>query len=510
MLVGAGPGDPGLITRAGLEHLRAADVVVYDALANPALLAEAHPNAELIDVGKRAGRHRLTQDQINDLLAEKARARGRVVRLKGGDPYLFGRGAEEVIALARAGVACQVIPGVTSGIAAPAAAGIPVTHRAHASTVTFVTGHEDPAKTATRIDHAALARLIRASGTACFYMAMGRWDAIAKALTDAGLSGDTPAAAVQWGTLPRQRSARATLATLAETVARAGLGPPAIVVVGDVAGIDDPALQWFERRPLHGRTILVTRTRTQASELSRLLGELGAAAIEAPTIELAPPADASPLDDAVRALRRGRYDWLVLTSANAVDALAERMDAAGVDARALAAVEVAVVGEATGQALRHRLAVRADVAPATQTGAALAEALIQRDAVAGRRLLLPRAGLAGRDLPELLTRAGGQVEEVVAYETRRPASLPAEAAAALQAHEVDWVTFTSSSTARHFVELLGARRDELLRGVRTASIGPSTSATMRELGLAVDVQPPQAQVRALVEAIVQAEAARDP
>ncbi|MEX0886115.1 MAG: uroporphyrinogen-III C-methyltransferase [Phycisphaeraceae bacterium] len=497
VLVGAGPGAPGLITWAGLEALRLADVVVYDALANAALLAQAPPDAERIDVGKRAGHHRLTQEAINALLVDKAREGGgkRVVRLKGGDPYLFGRGAEEAAHVGAAGIACEVIPGVTSGIAAPAMAGIPVTHRAHASTVTFVTGHEEAGKPGSSVDYSALARLIAAGGTACFYMAMGRWDTIASALIDAGLPASTPAAAVQWGTLPQQRSARATLAGLAAAVSQARLGPPAIVVVGAVAGMDDQtagALNWFERRPLFGRTVLVTRSRTQASQLAHDLAELGAATIEAPTIELVPPADWTAMDAAVRRLADATYDWLVLTSGHAVAALAERLDAAGLDARALGGVRIAAVGAAPAEALRQRVGVRADLVPDRQLGAVLGQALVDRGEVAGKRFLLPRAGLAGRDLPTILTDAGGEVEEVAAYETRQAAALPEDAISALEAGRVDWVTFTSSSTARHFTDLLGERREPLMRGVRTASIGPTTSATMRELGLSVDVevQPP--------------------
>ncbi|MCC7409564.1 MAG: uroporphyrinogen-III C-methyltransferase, partial [Phycisphaeraceae bacterium] len=317
-LVGAGPGDPGLITARGLEVLRRADVVVFDALANPRLLNEAPAGAKRIDVGKRSSAHTLTQDQTNQLLVDEAKGPGNpvVVRLKGGDPYLFGRGAEEAAYLFKHGVACEVIPGVTSGIAGPAAAGIPVTHREVASTVTLVTGHEDPTKEGSAIDYAALAGLIRAGGTVCFYMGMSRLEAIAGTLMGEGVGSDMPAAVVQWGTTPRQRSARGTLATIAGVVEREKLGSPAIVVVGRVAGLREVGLDAFTRRSLFGQRVIVTRTRHQASALSAMLLERGAEVLEAPTIEIEPLEGEmlKRVDERIGAMRE--YDWLVLTSIN--------------------------------------------------------------------------------------------------------------------------------------------------------------------------------------------------
>ena len=301
-LVGAGPGDPGLITAKGLDLLRRADAVVYDALANPALLEEARRDAELIDAGKRAKKHKLTQDETNALLVELATAGRTVVRLKGGDPYVFGRGSEEALHLHAHGVPFEVVPGITAGIAGPGAAGVPVTHRNVAVTCTFITGHEDPTKDEAQADYAALAALVRAGGTLCFYMGMGRLGRIVGELVSRGVSANTPVAVVQWGTTPRQRSAQAPVHEIERAVDKAGLGPPAIVVVGDAAGLDREALNWFERRPLFGQTIAVTRTRHQASELSRRLLELGARVIEAPTIDIVPPDDWEPIRDAVRDL----------------------------------------------------------------------------------------------------------------------------------------------------------------------------------------------------------------
>lgn len=501
-LVGAGPGDPGLITVTGRDRLQKADAVVYDALANPALLAEAPAHAELIDVGKRAKRHKLTQDQTNQLLVDLARRGKCVVRLKGGDPYLFGRGAEECAFVTKHGIACEVVPGVTSGLAAPATAGIPVTHRKVASTVTIVTGHEDPTKPDTSVDYDGLAKLIARGGTACFYMGVGRLQAIADSLAGCGLARSTPAAVVQWGTLPRQRVAKGTLETIKAEVQRAGVSSPAIIVVGEVAAIDEPGLDYFTGRPLFGQRVLVTRTRQQVSDLRVRLAELGADVIEAPTLELVAPApeEAARLADAIE--RIDENDWVLLTSANAVDVLAEQLAELGRDARQLGRVQIAAVGEATNAALWDRLRLRSDFVPDVFSGEAMARQFVNDRAVAAKRCLLLRADIARPALPKLLAEAGAEVDEVVAYQTRMPEALPTEVLEALRGG-VDWVTFTSSSTVRNLVGLLGGERD-LLDGVKAASIGPITSATMRELEVAVTVEAASAGVAALVEAVSEA------
>lgn len=500
-LVGAGPGDPGLITVAGLARLRAAEVVVYDALANPVLLAEAPADAERIDVGKRAKQHKLSQDGINALLLEKAQAGKLVVRLKGGDPYLFGRGAEEAVFLGRHGIPCEVLPGITSGLAAPAAAGIPVTHRELASTVTLVTGHEDPTKDATAVDYAALAQLVARGGTACFYMGVGRLAQIAATLVASGLAETTPCAVVQWGTLPRQRRATGTLAAIAAEVERAGIGAPAIVIVGAVAGLREPGLDHFASRPLFGNTVLVTRTRQQASALRQQLEAMGAEVIEAPTIELVPPPSWEEVDEALLRLRD--FGWLVVTSANGVDALADRLEALGLDARHLAGVKIAAVGEATAKQFAARLAIKPDFLPTRSMGEALADELAAQHGVAGSRVLLLRADIARPALPERLIRAGADVTEVVAYETQTAAGLPPEALAALRERRIDWVTFTSASTADNLAALLGEER-EILSHPRLASIGPVTSDAIRALGFAPAVEANPSDVPGLVAAIVSA------
>ena len=506
-LVGAGPGDPGLITCRGLELLRRADVVIYDALANPKLLDEAPPQSEKIDVGKRAGRHRLSQEKINELLVQKAKqttgpnaktASLLVVRLKGGDPYLFGRGAEEVAYLGRHNVRCEVVPGVTAGIAAPATGGIPVTHRQMASTVTFVTGHEDPTKAESSVDYAALAALLRCGGTICFYMGVGRLEAISQALQCHGCEPTTPLAIVQDGTLPTQRVLRTTLGKVTEDRASAAIAAPAIVVAGQVARIDEPGLDAFMRRPLFGSQVVVTRTRQQASELSSKLAELGANVLEAPTIELAEPVDWAPVDRAIKQIKD--FDWLVLTSVNGVAALSRRLDVLKLDARHLAGLLIAVIGDATAKAVRTDLGIAADLMPEHFVAEALAKQLIAQG-VAKKKLLLLRADIARPALPKLLGDAGAEVLELAIYETQLAPALPDTVMEGLQAGRIDWVTFTSSSTARNFVELLGAKR-AVLGSIKTASIGPITSKTMRELGLEVTVEATTSNIDGLVEAMV--------
>ncbi|MEM8738754.1 MAG: uroporphyrinogen-III C-methyltransferase [Planctomycetota bacterium] len=497
-LVGAGPGAPGLMTVTGLARLRAADAVVFDALANPVLLAEAPAAARRIDVGKRARHHKLTQDETNQLLLDLSREGLSVVRLKGGDPYLFGRGAEECAFLARHGVACEVVPGVTAGLAAPAAAGIPVTHRKVASTVTIVTGHEDPTKGETSVDYDGLAKLIGRGGTACFYMGVGRLQQIADSLVGCGLAVSTPAAVVQWGTLPTQRTAKGTLADIRAAVEREGVASPAIIVVGDVAAINEPGLDYFTARPLFGQRVLITRTRQQASDLRAGLEARGAAVTEAHTLELEPPADWSEVDRVLSEV--SGYDWLLLTSVNAVATVADRLERLGVDARTLSGVRLAVVGESTRAALWERLRVRPDFVPTEFSGSSLGEQLVAAQAMSGRRCLLLRADIARPRLPEVLREAGAEVDDLTVYRTRRPAALSEDVLEAIRGG-VDWVTFTSSSTVRNLMELLGEERRRL-EGVRVASIGPVTSATVRELGLTVAVEAETAGVESLLAAVV--------
>jgi uroporphyrinogen III methyltransferase/synthase len=500
-LVGAGPGDPGLITVAGLDALRSCDAVVYDALANPVLLDQAPAAAERFDVGKRAKFHKLTQDQTNQLLVDLAKQGKQVVRLKGGDPYLFGRGAEEAAFVTKQGVRCEVVPGVTSGIAAPATAGIPVTHRKVASTVTIITGHEDPTKGDTSIDYQALADLIKVGGTACFYMGVGRLQAICDELTGCGLPDTMPAALIQWGTLPRQRHVVGTLATIKAKVDEAGLSSPAIIVVGEVAAIDEPGLDYFTNRPLFGQRILVTRTRQQASDLRLELEALGAEVLEAPTIQIEPPSDAdsAALNEAIAQI--AGYDAVIFTSGNAVQAFADRLAQAGLDSRALSGLHLSCIGRATADALFDRLSCAADLVPERSIAESFVQELLESGDLAGKRILLPQADIARPLLAKGLRDAGCTVDVLTAYQTKPVDTLPEAVLEALRESAVDWVTFTSSSTARNLAGLLGDESG-LLSQCKLASIGPKTSETMRELELPIAVEASQHDLDGLVAALI--------
>jgi uroporphyrinogen III methyltransferase/synthase len=477
-LVGAGPGDPGLLTVRGAELLRRADVVVYDRLASPALLELAPAGAALVDVGKAPGRVAMTQEQINELLVARGKAGLEVVRLKGGDPFVFGRGGEEAESCRDAGVAFEVVPGITSAIAAPAYAGIPVTHRGLSTSVTIVTGHEDPEKGPTDTDWDALAR---AGGTIVVLMGAGRVSEIAKALIAGGRDAATPVAAVRWGTRPEQRTVRATL----ETIDQLGVEAPSAIVVGAVAGLD---LAWFEQRPLFGRSIVVTRAREQASELRTRLEQLGAEVIELPSIALA------PVDFSLPAL--AAFSWLVFTSANGVDAFFDRgLVPVGLDARALAPVRVAAIGPGTADALATR-GVRADLVPPRFVAESLLEAFPDPEPK-GSRVLIARAASARDVLPEGLVARGYEVEVLAVYETVPVAPDP-DHLARVRAGEVDAVTFTSSSTVKNFCAAVGPITPQ----PSVISIGPITSETARELGLRVDTEADPHTIDGLVEAVL--------
>jgi uroporphyrinogen III methyltransferase/synthase len=473
-LVGAGPGDPGLLTRRGEQLLRAADVVVYDRLASSSLLALAPANAERIDVGKAPGRVAMTQDEINAVLVTRGRDHDVVVRLKGGDPFVFGRGGEEAEALAAAGVPFEVVPGVTSAIAAPAYAGIPVTHRGVSTHVTIVTGHEDPTKNTTDTDWDALAK---AGGTLVILMGAGRLHEIAKALIAGGRGADTPVAAVRWGTLAHQRTTRATLGTIAD----AAIEPPSAIVVGDVAALD---FGWFERAPLFGRTVVVTRAREQASELRTRLEQLGADVVELPSITI------EPVEFAVPDL--AAFAWIVFTSANGVHAFfGSGLHAAGRDARALAHVQVAAIGPGTADALRA-YGIVADLVP----GRFVAEALVDAFPAGSGRVLIARAEVARDALPEGLARKGYDVDVLVVYRTI--AAPPDDAALARVRNGVDAITFTSSSTVTNFVDMVGLPAPQPL----VVSIGPVTSETARSRGLRVDVEADPHTIDGLVTGLL--------
>lgn len=494
--MGAGPGDPGLLTLRGNEILRSADVVIHDYLANPELLLWTRGDAEVIYVGMHAG-DRLKQGEINDLLVAKARQGKTVCRLKGGDPFIFGRGGEEAEFVARAGVSFEVVPGVSAGYAVPAYAGIPLTHRQLASSVMFLTGHEDPDKE--EAAHLDWEHLAHGASTLVFFMGVKTLPVIAENLIRAGRAFSTPVAVIRWGTRGEQRVVTGTLATIVAEVQAAGLMPPALTVVGDVVRLRE-SMRWFERRPLFGQRILITRPREQAVELAQPLRALGAETLELPTIAIEDPADWAALDGAIR--RLPQYHWLIFTSANGVRRFMKRMDQLNADIRRLATAKLCAIGPGTAEELRRNHLV-VDRMPAEY----VAEGVIQafaRTPLKGKRILIPRARVARDVLPEALRARGAKVDVVEAYRSVLPEESLRRAAVIFERHMPTLLVFTSSSTAANLFKMLP---EEELRGrlkdVKIASIGPITSQTLRENGCRVDIEPRQHTVAGLVQEILE-------
>ena len=497
-LVGSGPGDPGLFTVKGVECLKEADAVIYDRLAPQNLLRHAKPEAELIYVGKKPGNPSMPQEEINALLVELGRAGKTVVRLKGGDPYVFGRGGEEALALIEARIPFEVVPGVTSGIAAPAYAGIPVTHRGVSASVAFVTGHEDPTKDDSDVDWS---RIAHGADTLILYMGVGRLREISSELVSAGRSPETPVAVIRWGTVPEQHTVTGTLEDIAARVAEANLKPPAITVVGGVVSLREAGLDWYERQPLFGRRVVVTRARAQAGELSAKLERLGAEVLEFPTIEILPPDDFEPLDAAIREL--DSFSWLIFTSVNGVEAFVRRLTHHGLDLRTVPReARVAAIGPATAQRIRE-VGLRVDVVPKEFRAEALIEELTS-DSLAGQKILIPRARVARENLPDKLREAGAEVVVPPAYESIPSLVGRDELARRLEADEVDCVTFTASSTVENLVGAFGVEEAaRLLAGSRVACIGPITADTARKHGIRVDVEAREYTIDGLIEAVVE-------
>ena len=494
-LVGAGPGDPGLITVRGKQLIETADAVVYDALANSILLppgARTTGRPELYYVGKRSGaKDTVTQDEINSLLVKLAREGKRVVRLKGGDPFVFGRGSEEAQAMNDASVSFEIVPGITAGIAAPAYAGIPVTHRGLSTSVTFVTGHEDPAKPNTQTNWAALAQ---SGGTIVLYMGVKTLSNVSAALIGGGMPGDIPAAAIQWGTHPKQRTVVATLETLPAKAVEQNMSAPVITVIGWSVVLRDE-LNWFERRPLFGRRIVVTRAAQQAAELSERLRELGADVIEMPATQLA-RLDLAPLRAEID--RLSLYNWLIFTSKNAISIFWEQLLGAGKDARALAGLNVAAVGPATaGVLLEHGVAV--DVIPNRFVAEGLIEMLQTRGDLGGAKVLYVTAEGARDVLPRALKDLGADVTRIEAYRSMVDGEGAEKLVRAIEAGNVDLVTFTSASAVRGYVDAVG--QDVALR-VPAGSIGPQTSDALREAGIEVKAQAEESTLDSLASAVV--------
>ncbi len=495
-LIGAGPGDPGLLTLKGRDALAAADVVVYDALANDSLLGHANPAAEKIYVGKVAGNHALPQHEINALLVRKAKEGKVVARLKGGDPYIFGRGGEEAEELVAAGVPFEEVPGISSTIAAPAYAGIPLTHRDFASSVTIITGHENPDKPGSVHNWPALAA---SASTLVFVMGMKNLPDIARNLLDAGMDPDTPAALIYRGTTPHQRSLVSTLAQLPTAAIEAKFTNPSVILVGKVASLHK-TLNWFEKKPLLGRSVVVTRAREQASGLAASLAGLGADVIQCPTIEIRPMADYAELDGALS--RLNEYRWIIFTSVNGVRHFWLRLAHAGKDSRAIGNCKVAAIGPATAEALVRR-GINPDFIPERYVAEGVLEGLLARegDDVKGKRFLLPRAAKAREVLPDELRKAGAVVDVIAAYETIAAAHQKDEVLERIKKNSLDCVTFGSSSTVDNFLSLIPADVLKAHPEVQLAAIGPITADTLTAHGLPCHIQPEEYTIPALVEAL---------
>ena len=484
-LIGAGPGDPELLTLKGRRILAEADAILFDHLAPAALLDLAPPSAERIYVGKKKSDHAFSQDEICAMLIDRARRGLTVVRLKGGDPLIFGRGGEEAETLADNGIPFEIVPGVTSPLGIAAYAGVPLTHRGASSSVSFVSGHELAA-----VDW----RTVGQADTLVVFMGMSAFAEIARELIAAGRSPETPAIAVRWATRPDQQSIEGTLASLPHLIADRGMKPPATIIVGEVVRLREK-LNWFERLPLSGRRIVNTRPKGQAEALSSRLKALGADVIEMPTIAIEPVSDYGPLDHALREL--ASYDWLIFTSANGVRLFTERLDASAFDLRALRA-RICAIGPATRAAI-EALHLKVDLMGREYVAEGLIEAFSAHD-LTGKRVLLPRAAVARDLVPVELARRGAHVDVVEAYRTVAPQAAAGHAAKVFgEGRKPDCITFTSSSTVQNSVALAGAGA---LAGVKVASIGPVTTATAHRLGIHVDTEARQFTVDGLVESVL--------
>lgn len=496
-LVGAGPGDIGLFTLRGRELLEEADVVIYDALVNSSLLNFAPDGAELIYVGKVASNHALPQAEINQLLVKKAREGKNVVRLKGGDPYIFGRGGEEGEVLCAENVPFEVVPGISSAIAAPAYAGIPLTHRDMVSSISIITGHENPDKTCSALNWHAFAQ---SGSTLVFVMGVKNLPSIAKNLVSEGMNPDTPAAIIYRGTSSQQRSLYSTLSKLPEEAKKADYTNPSVIVVGKVVNLHS-CLDWFTKKPLLGKRIVVTRAREQASEMVKALHALGADVLECPSIAIVPIASHDKLDEALG--RLDDYGWIIFTSANGVEYFWSELLKHGKDARSLGRSKIACIGSATAKALAQK-GIQADLVPESYVAESVAAALIARECenLRGMRILLPRAAAAREILPEELARHGAIVDVIPLYEALADQSGAEHICKMLENGLLNCVTFASSSTVRNFLECVPADLVRAHPEMVLAAIGPVTAKTLEEFGLSVSIQPEKYTIPALVEALV--------
>ena len=494
-LVGSGPGDPGLITVKGLECIKKADVIVYDYLVNSVLLRNARKDVELIYVGKKGNQHTMEQDDINQLLVDKANKNKIVTRLKGGDPYVFGRGGEEAIVLRENNILFEVVPGITAAIASPNYAGIPVTHRTCTSTFGLITGHEDPTKDQSDVDWEKLSTGL---GTLTFYMGIKNLPNIVNQLVKHGRSADTPVAVIRWGTTTHQETVTGTLSTIVE-IAK-DIKPPAITIVGEVVNLRDQ-LNWFESRPLFGKTIIVTRSRDQASVFSDQLIELGANVLEYPTINITDPDDFGPLDRELENL--GSTDWLIFTSVNGVDAFFNRIFELGRDVRDLTGVKICSIGPSTTERIKG-FHVSIDCQPPKYVAESVVEALKKVEEIKGKRFLMPRTDIARSYIPQELEKLGAEVSDIVAYKTVLATDGDNIVLDKLKDGEVDIVTFTSASTVKNFVKIIGEDNlSSFKNNVQFASIGPITNESAKEMDIEISIKAEEYTIPGLVQAIVE-------
>lgn len=503
-LVGAGPGDAGLLTLRGAELLRRADVIIYDMLVSADLLRLARRDAELVSRGSQGKTGAMTQEQITALTLAKAREGKTVVRLKGGDPYIFGRGGEEAEELAAAKIPFEVVPGVSSIVAAPNYAGIPLTHRDHCSTFTVLTGHEDPDKPDSNLDFGEIARI---PGTKIILMGLKRLRELTATFLEKGLPPETPVAMVRWGTTGKQQTVAGTLANIAERAEQKKIAPPVITIIGNVVGLRSK-LNWFEHRPLFGKRVVVTRTREQASQLSQKLSELGAEVLEIPTIKITTPTERHHVVDALLELHS--YNWLVFTSPNGVAAFFELFFRHFQDLRDLGGVRIAAIGPATAAALKE-LHLQVDVMPEEALASKIAAAIDQFENVENLKVCLLRAEVANPDLPRALEELGAIVDDIPVYKTVPETEDPSGAAAKLLAEGADWITFTSASTVEHF----HARFDlpkllEQFPDIKLAAIGPETSKAIHALGAAPTAEARPHTIDGLTAALLKASSAPVP
>lgn len=507
-LIGAGPGDPGLMTVKGLECIKDSDVVLYDRLVNKRLISYAREDAEIIYVGKSPEQHTFTQKEISSLLLEKAREGKTVARIKGGDPFVFGRGGEEAQYLAENGIPFEIVPGVTSAVAVPAYAGIPVTDRRYASSFAVITGNEDPQKNKSKCyknasldknGYTGLGSDIFANvDTLIFLMGMSNLPFIVEELILSGRSPKTPVALIQWGSTAKQRTLCGNLLDIVEKAKAANFTNPAVIVVGQVVKLREQ-LNWFEKKPLFGKRILVTRSRHQASKLSKAIEELGGEPVEFPVIKIAPPKDYTPLDRAIEHLKF--YNWIIFTSENGVKSFWERLKKKGKDVRELYGIKICAIGPKTADALKKR-GIKTDYIPEEYRAEKVVEGL--KDKIcAGQKVLLPRADIARQVLPESLEKMGIKVHEVQAYRTIQGEGSADYIKNLLISGLINMVTFTSSSTVRNFINMLSVKDIEtLLSGVTVACIGPVTAATAREYGIQVDVEAKEYTINGMIDAIL--------